>query len=340
MPHDDLHATLRPYQETGVKWLWFLAQLGLGACLADDMGLGKTIQVIALLLWLKREPPPGPPAPALLVLPASLLANWKSEIERFAPSLVARFAHPSQVAAADLKRAAAAPQEFLQGADVVITTYSMLARLPWLSSVSWRLVALDEAQAVKNPAARQTRTVKQLKATAKIALTGTPVENRLTDLWSIFDFLCPGLLGSVKAFGEFIKRLNQAGQADYGPLRKLVAPYILRRLKTDRSIIADLPEKTEMQAFCRLTKQQAALYEQAVQELARVLKQKEGPGTPRHDPGLPHAAQADLQPPSPVAGLRRVHPGPQRQIPPPGRDLRKRSPSGRRRPWCSRSSAK
>ena len=135
---------------------------------------------------------------------------------------------------------------------------------------------LDEAQAVKNPAARQTRSVKQLKAAAKIALTGTPVENRLTDLWSIFDFLCPGLLGSVKAFGEFVKRLEQREQADYAPLRKLVAPYILRRLKTDRSIIADLPEKTEMQAFCRLTKKQAVLYEQAVRELARLLKQKEG----------------------------------------------------------------
>jgi non-specific serine/threonine protein kinase len=300
LPCGDLRATLRPYQETGVKWLWFLARLGLGACLADDMGLGKTIQVISLLLWLKRETAlwpvtdrgtqrtaglandggparSGTPAgPALLVLPASLLANWKSEIERFAPSLVVRFTHPSQVAAADLKRAAADPQEFLHGADVVITTYSMLARLPWLSSVRWRLVALDEAQAVKNPAARQTRSVKQLQAAAKIVLTGTPVENRLTDLWSIFDFLCPGLLGSVKAFGEFVKRLEKREQADYAPLRKLVAPYILRRLKTDRSIIADLPEKTEMQAFCRLTKKQAALYEQAVRELARLLKQKQG----------------------------------------------------------------
>ena len=273
---DELHATLRPYQETGVKWLWFLVRLGFGACLADDMGLGKTIQVIALLLWLRREPAPGASAPALLVLPASLLANWKSEIERFAPSLVARFAHPSQAAAADLKRAAEAPQGFLRGADVVITTYGMLARLPWLSSLNWRLVVLDEAQAVKNPTARQTRSVKQLKAAAKIALTGTPVENRLTDLWSIFDFLCPGLLGSVKTFGDFVKRLEKREQTDYAPLRKLVAPYILRRLKTDRSIIADLPEKTEMQTFCRLTKKQAVLYQQAVQELARLLKQKEG----------------------------------------------------------------
>ena len=189
---------------------------------------------------------------------------------------MARFAHPSQTAASDLKRAANDPWEFLRGADLVITTYSMVARLSWLSSVPWRLIALDEAQAVKNPAARQTRAVKQLKGAAKIVLTGTPVENRLTDLWSIFDFLCPGLLGSVKTFGEFVKRLEKRQQADYAPLRKLVAPYILRRLKTDRAIIADLPEKTEMQAFCQLAKKQAVLYQQAVQELARILKEKEG----------------------------------------------------------------
>jgi non-specific serine/threonine protein kinase len=152
----------------------------------------------------------------------------------------------------------------------------MLTRLPWLSTVQWRLVVLDEAQAIKNPSARQTRTVKQLKTAAKIALTGTPVENRLADLWSIFDFICPGLLGSAKAFGDFVKRLEKRERADYAPLRKLVGPYILRRLKTDRSIIADLPEKMEMQTYCRLTKKQAALYKQAVQELARELKQKEG----------------------------------------------------------------
>jgi hypothetical protein len=276
LPGSELRATLRPYQETGVRWLWFLSQLGLGACLADDMGLGKTIQVIALLLLPKRARTRRQSAPALLVLPASLLANWKAELERFAPSLVFRFAHPSQTPADELKRAADAPQEFLDGIDVVLTTYGMLNRLPWLSSVEWRLVGLDEAQAVKNPAARQTRTVKQLRAVAKIALTGTPVENRLSDLWSIFDFLCPGLLGSVKAFAEFVKGLERRPQPDYGPLRKLVSPYILRRLKTDRSIIADLPDKTEMQAFCRLTKKQAALYEQSVRELGRLLHDKEG----------------------------------------------------------------
>jgi non-specific serine/threonine protein kinase len=240
------------------------------------MGLGKTIQVLALLLLLKQEPGPGKATPTLLVLPASLLANWKTEIERFAPSLKVRFAHPSQAAAADLQRAAQDSSDFLKDTDLVITTYGMVARLPWLSSPRWRLVVLDEAQAVKTPSAKQTRAVKQLKAQAKIALTGTPVENRLSDLWSIFDFLCPGLLGSAKSFGDFVKRLEKRVQADYAPLRKLVAPYILRRLKTDRSIIADLPEKTEMQAFCRLTKTQAALYEQSVRELAKILRSQEG----------------------------------------------------------------
>jgi len=276
LPGSDLRATLRPYQETGVQWLRFLSKLGLGACLADDMGLGKTIQVISLLLLMKKESGSGKSTPALLVLPASLLANWKSEMGKFAPALTFRFAHPSGASAEDLKKAAADPQAFLSGVDVVLTTYSMVSRQQWLSTVTWSLVVLDEAQAIKNPSARQTRAVKQLKAQARIVLTGTPVENRLTDLWSIFDFLCPGLLGSVKAFGDFIKRLEEREQDQYAPLRKLVGPYILRRLKTDKSIIADLPDKTEMQAFCRLTKKQAVLYEQSVRKLAEALEGADG----------------------------------------------------------------
>ena len=276
LPGNELRATLRPYQETGVKWLNFLSRLGLGACLADDMGLGKTVQVIALLLLLQKERREGKRPPALLVLPASLLANWKSEMERFAPTLRFRFAHPSQAKPEDLKQAAENPRAFLDGADAVLTTYGMLARQEWLSSVSWGLVVLDEAQAIKNPAARQTRAVKRLKAQARIVLTGTPVENRLTDLWSIFDFLCPGLLGSVKTFGEMVKRLEKREREQYAPLRRLVGPYILRRLKTDKSIIADLPDKTEMQAFCRLTKKQAVLYEQSTRELAEALDGADG----------------------------------------------------------------
>jgi non-specific serine/threonine protein kinase len=276
LPGGELRATLRPYQETGVKWLDFLARLGVGACLADDMGLGKTLQVLALLLLRKRERGEGKAAPALVVLPASLLANWKSEKERYAPSLVFRFAHPSQAGAEELRKAASDPGAFLEGADAVLTTYGMAARLEWLSTVPWGLVILDEAQAIKNPAARQTRAVKRLKAGARIVLTGTPVENRLTDLWSIFDFLCPGLLGSGKAFGDLVKRLEARERDQYVPLRRLVGPYILRRLKTDKSVIADLPDKTEVRAFCRLTRKQAVLYEQSTRELAEALQGLDG----------------------------------------------------------------
>jgi len=269
LPGPELCATLRPYQQTGLKWLRLLTELGLGACLADDMGLGKTIQVIALALLLKRQ---GASAPSLVVVPASLLANWKAELERFAPSLGVRFAHPSQTDGDELQAAASDPAAFVRGADVVVTTYGMLLRQPWLTETAWTLAVLDEAQAIKNPAARQTRAVKKLRAKARVVLTGTPVENRLSDLWSIFDFLCPGLLGSAAAFKQFIKCLEGRAAGRYAPLRRLVAPYILRRLKTDRSVIADLPEKTEVYAYCTLTKKQAALYEQSVRELARVLE--------------------------------------------------------------------
>ncbi|MCX5677438.1 MAG: SNF2-related protein, partial [Planctomycetota bacterium] len=273
LPGPELLATLRPYQQVGVKWLRLLSELGLGACLADDMGLGKTIQVIALALLLKRQ---GASAPSLVVAPASLLANWKAELERFAPSLDVRFAHPSQTDGDELQAAAGDPARFVRGADVVITTYGMVLRQPWLTEINWTLAVLDEAQAVKNPAARQTRAVKKLRAKARVVLTGTPVENRLSDLWSIFDFLCPGLLGSAAAFKQFLKRLEDRAGGRYGPLRRLVAPYILRRLKTDRSVIADLPEKTEVYAYCTLTKKQAALYEQSVRELARILETVDG----------------------------------------------------------------
>ncbi len=275
LPGEQLRATLRPYQETGVKWLWFLSNLGLGACLADDMGLGKTVQVLALLLMRKKQSQEKLRL-ALLVLPASLLGNWKTEIEKFAPSLKCTFIHPSQMPSAQLKAAGDNPQEYLADTDVVLTTYSMLIRQPWLNSIEWDLAVLDEAQAIKNPAARQTRAVKQLKTQGRIVLTGTPVENRLSDLWSLFDFINPGLLGSVKAFGEFVKRLERRPAEQFAPLRKLAGPYILRRLKTDKSIIADLPDKIELQAFCYLTKTQAALYEQSVRELAQTLNGKSG----------------------------------------------------------------
>jgi len=271
-----LKTKLRTYQQTGVRWLSFLSSLGLGACLADDMGLGKTIQVLALLLSLKQQPK-RPHQPSLLVLPASLLANWKSEIEKFAPSLSAAFLHPSEMSADDLTRMAKQPDHELQDVDVVLTTYGMLLRQPWLLDVPWRLAVLDEAQAIKNPTARQTKSVKRVKADARIALTGTPIENRLSDLWSLFDFLCPGLLGSQQKFKDFVKRLNARQQDNrYAPLRSLVQPYILRRMKTDKRIIADLPDKTEVRAFCGLSKRQAALYSKLVKELAEALQGLDG----------------------------------------------------------------
>jgi non-specific serine/threonine protein kinase len=291
-PNVHLNATLRPYQVAGVKWLWFLQQLGLGACLADDMGLGKTIQVIALLLRLKEEGPDksmshmqhevvhGAEAvpdrfqeipPSLVIAPASLLANWKNELTRFAPSLRVAFAHPSESPEGGWRSAETA-DAFLAGKDVVLTTYGQAMRLEWLTQQQWRLVVLDESQAIKNPGARQTRAVKRLRARARIALSGTPVENRLGDLWSLYDFLNPGLLGGAAEFSRYAKAIQSAEPPDFAPLRQLVRPYLLRRLKTDRRIITDLPDKTELTAWCALTKRQAALYEQSVRELSGKLE--------------------------------------------------------------------
>jgi hypothetical protein len=271
-PGDALKGVLRPYQQVGVRWLYLLTKLGLGACLADDMGLGKTIQVLSLLLVLKRQEG-AKPQPSLLVAPASLLANWAAEIERFAPGLKALIAHPSALPAAELKALETAR---LRDIDLVITSYGSLLRAPWIAETPWRLAVLDEAQAIKNPDAKQTRAVKKLKAGGRLALTGTPVENRLGDLWSIFDFVNPGLLGTAKEFASFAKRLGDRPHGSYGPLRELVRPYVLRRLKTDKTVIADLPEKTEVKVFCPLSRQQAALYQQAVKDLAEQLADATG----------------------------------------------------------------
>jgi non-specific serine/threonine protein kinase len=272
-PGQDLRGQLRPYQQVGVQWLHLLSSLGLGACLADDMGLGKTIQVLALLLVLKRARGPAPPRPSLLVAPASLLANWVAEAERFAPGLRTLVAHPSAMPAADLKAVGA---DVLARVDLVITTYGAVRTLDWLAKASWDLVVADEAQAIKNPGARQTRAVKALRARTRVAMSGTPIENRLSDLWSIFDFLNPGLLGSASAFTTLTRRLASRPHNAYGPLRDLVRPYILRRLKTDRSVIADLPEKTEVNAYCLLTRPQAALYEHTVTDLRDQLRRADG----------------------------------------------------------------
>ncbi|HEY3965576.1 MAG TPA: DEAD/DEAH box helicase [Planctomycetaceae bacterium] len=276
-PGKDLSATLRHYQADGVRWLWFMTELGLGACLADDMGLGKTIQIIDLLLQRKRAGATRSGATHLLVVPASLLGNWKQELTRFAPALRVVFLHRSECSAEDLERIADNPERELQGCDLVVTSYGLVRRQEWLTKVKWSLVMLDEAQAIKNASSAQTRSVKKLPARGRIVLTGTPVENHLGDLWSLFDFCNPGLLGTATQFKGFVKRLNQQQDAQaFGGLRKLVRPYILRRLKTDPDIVPDLPEKTEMRAECGLSKKQAALYGKAVEDLEKRLKEAEG----------------------------------------------------------------
>jgi len=271
-PPKTLHAQLRPYQETGLNWLWFCARTGLGACLADDMGLGKTIQVLAALLRKKDESPDA--NPALLVVPASLIGNWKREAARFAPSLQLTIAHRSEGSNVP---SIACPEQGRRGnADLIITTYGMLSRLPMLGKTEWSWVILDEAQAIKNHGTKQSKAVRALQSEARIALTGTPIENRLGDLWSLFDFLNPGLLGSASQFSAFAKAIQSGNHEHYAPLRRLVSPYILRRMKTDKSIISDLPAKTEMKVFCGLSKPQAKLYQQSADSLMQELKATEG----------------------------------------------------------------
>lgn len=289
-PGSALRTALRPYQQVGVNWLYFLIQLGLGACLADSMGLGKSLQILALLLILQRE---GTSAdrPHLLVMPASLLGNWQSEIDKFAPSLKTFCAHQSSISAAELRDLS--PHR-LRNIDLVLTTYGTVPRLPWMSEREWGLVILDEAQTIKNHAAKQSRAVKTLRSLGRVAVTGTPVENRLADLWSLFDFINPGLLGSLKQFQQLCQQMRGRGPdeaPDYAPLRDLVRPYILRRLKTDKAVIADLPDKTELVAYCGLTPAQAVLYQQAVDELAIALKGNQS--DPEED-DLPDAMDAAL----------------------------------------------
>ncbi len=267
-PGDGLKATLRPYQQVGLAWLHLLWRLKLGGCLADDMGLGKTIQVLALLLVMRRE---GVQRPSLLVVPASLIGNWVQEAARFAPSLRLRVLHGSAAPTSTAKISSDA----FSGGDLVITSYGTVHRTTGLDDIPWEAVILDEAQTVKNAATRQSKAVKALQASWRLALTGTPVENRLADLWSLFEFTSPGLLGSAKAFGTWTKALAGSPKG-FGPLRNLVRPYVLRRMKTDKSIISDLPDKTEVNAWCGLSPVQAALYEDATRELAEKLVTLDG----------------------------------------------------------------
>jgi SNF2 family DNA or RNA helicase len=259
---DDFKAILRVYQQKGLDWLNYMKNLGFGACLADDMGLGKTVQIIALLEHIRVNTS----GRSLLIIPASLMGNWQKEIERFAPMLKYKMIYNNKEKL-DLQN--------IDDTNLYITTYGMAVRLEELKTVKWDLVILDEAQAIKNPGTKQTKAVKQLKANSKIAMTGTPIENSLSDLWSLFDFLNAGLLGTAKEFTTFTKKLKD-GNADYSTLRAVVNPFILRRLKTDKTVIADLPEKIEMKAYTILTKKQVVLYNGLVKEIEYKLETAQG----------------------------------------------------------------
>ncbi|MGB7347638.1 MAG: DEAD/DEAH box helicase [Pirellulaceae bacterium] len=276
-PGQRLDATLRPYQADGVRWLWFASQLGLGVCLADDMGLGKTIQIIALLLQMKF--PGGKKVdaktatktpPSLLIMPTSLLGNWEREVEKFGPDLKLFVAHRSACDASTLKAIAENPAETLGVYDLVATTYGLVRRQKWIADMDWNLVILDEAQAIKNAGAAQTKAIKNIPSRGRILLSGTPVENHLGDLWSLFDFCSPGLLGTAAQFKKFVNAKDERQRSiRLASVRQLIQPYVLRRMKTDPRIAPDLPAKTEMRIDCGLTKAQAALYEAVTLDLER-----------------------------------------------------------------------
>ncbi len=263
--------SLRPYQARGVGWLAFLERWGLGACLADDMGLGKTPQLLAFLLSLQAEEMLE--RPVLVVCPTSVISNWFHEVEKFAPGLKTMIHH------GDRRKKGQPLLRAVQGQQLVITSYSLLHRdLSSLKLVPWQGIVLDEAQNIKNAEAKQSQAVRQLRAGFRIALTGTPVENRLTELWSILDFLNPGFLGSRAYFQRrFATPIEKFGdhQSLYA-LRSLVRPFILRRLKTDQTIIQDLPEKQEMTVFCGLSRRQADLYQHLVEQSLAEIEDSQG----------------------------------------------------------------
>ena len=324
-----LQAELRPYQRQGVGWLRYLTRLGLGACLADDMGLGKTVQVIALVLDMKHRRPrrSTQASSSLLVLPASLVANWKAELARFAPSLSTLVVHPSESRAGAKPTTDSDAIDAASQCDLVLTTSTPdVARwLDWLRQQSWQLVVLDEAQTIKNPGTRQARAAKQLRSAARVALTGTPIENRLGDLWSLFDFLNPGLLGSAKEFASLVKRLASREHDRFGPLRRLIQPYLLRRLKTDKQVIADLPDKVNDECLCgawQATGRAVRTCGVRPRPCARPASEAEFV-PPRHRAIVADAAEADLQSSGPGAGRRGILSGAKRKIPAPGRDLRR-----------------
>ncbi|GGR79702.1 helicase HelZ [Micromonospora fulviviridis] len=267
-PPSGFVGTLRPYQRRGLAWLAFLQSLGLGGILADDMGLGKTVQLLALLAG---DPPVA--GPTLLVCPMSLVGNWQREAAKFAPRLRVHVHHGAERARGEAFAAA------VHAADLVLTTYSVAARDAYeLAGVDWHRVVVDEAQAIKNASTRQAEAVRSLPARHRVAVTGTPVENRLADLWSIMQFANPGLLGPAATFKKkFAEPIERHGDAEVAErLRRITGPFVLRRLKTDPSIITDLPEKLEMEVLCNLTAEQAALYRAVVDDMMAKIESSDG----------------------------------------------------------------
>lgn len=262
--------TLRPYQERGYSWLAFLRQWGLGACLADDMGLGKTIQTLAMI---QRERDAGEKRPVLLVCPTTVVNIWRKEAERFTPELAVVVHHGSD----RLKKSAF--RQAVQEQAMVVSSYGLLQRdIDFLKKVDWAGVVLDEAQNIKNPETKQSKAARTLKPDYRVALTGTPVENHVGDLWALMEFLNPGLLGSQSSFkNNFHQPIQMYGSQEAAEkLKLLTGPFILRRLKTDKTIISDLPDKLEMKTYCTLTKEQASLYQAVVDEMQEQIDQAEG----------------------------------------------------------------
>lgn len=271
-PPQGLTAQLRPYQQYGYSWLAFLRQWSLGACLADDMGLGKTLQTIALLLREKEENG-GLPGPVLVVCPTSVVSNWAREVQRFAPGLTTMIHQgPDRLRDEELK-------ERVKAVDLTLTSYAVVRRdAAALQAVNWLGVILDEAQNIKNPETQQAQAIRRLPAGFRLALTGTPVENRLSELWSIMHFLNPGYLGARHNFRQKFSLPIERYQDDEAldRLRRMVSPFILRRVKTDPKVIQDLPEKQEMKVYCHLTEEQATLYKAVVQRAMVEVGQAEG----------------------------------------------------------------
>jgi SNF2 family DNA or RNA helicase len=262
--------TLRPYQHRGYAWMEFLRKWGLGACLADDMGLGKTCTTLALV---QRQVETGSEKPVLIVCPTSVIGNWQKEVQRFTPQLRAVVHHGAA------RAKGAAFKKEIAGAALVLSSYALLSRdVELLKTVAWGGVILDEAQNIKNPETRQSKAARSLASDFRIALTGTPVENHIGDLWSLMEFTNPGFLGTQASFRrKFFVPIQVNGDADAtAKLKQLTTPFVLRRLKTDKTIINDLPEKQEMKVFCTLTSEQATLYRAVVNELEQGIEGADG----------------------------------------------------------------